>query len=114
LQLQVEFDSQTRLATISQAPLDPQTGLATIQKKQTELRDQNVILVDGVDEAKGPRVVGTLRVDPTLPPGRSPLNIGEILRQSPEMVSFLRCDTRLPDPLAQKMTEMVCASVLGQ
>jgi len=114
LQLQVEFDAQTRIVTISQAPIDPQTGLATIQQKQIELRDQNVILVDGVDEAKGPPIVDSLRVDPTLPPGRSPFNIGEVLRQSQEIVSFLKCDTRLGDPLAQKMAEMVCSSVLGQ
>lgn len=114
LQLQVEFDSQTRVATISQAPLDSQTGLATIQKKQIELRDQNVVLMDGVDESKGPQVVGTLRVDPTLPSGRRPLNVGETLRQSQEILSFLRCDTRMADPLAQKAAEIVCASVLGQ
>ena len=39
LTLQLEFDSQTRLATI--------------QGKPIELRDQNVVLVDGVDEATG-------------------------------------------------------------
>lgn len=114
VQLQFEFDSQTRLATISLAPFDSRTGLATIRKKQIDLRDQNVILVDGIDEAKGPQVVGTLRVDPTLPPGNSPLWLGETLRQSEEIVSFLKCDTRMPDPLAQKMAEIVCASVLGQ
>lgn len=114
LQLQFEFDSQTRLATITQAPFDPKTGLATVQKKQIELRDQNVILVDGVDESKSPQIVGTLRVEPALPPGRSLLNIGETLRQSPEIVSFLKCDARVADPLVQKMAEIVCASVLGQ
>jgi len=113
LQLQFEFDSQARRAAISRAPLDPQTGLATIQTKQIEVRDQNVILVDGVDEAKGAQVVGTLRVDPALPPGRSPVNIGETLRRSQEIVLFLKCDTRMPDPLAQKMAEIVCASMLG-
>jgi hypothetical protein len=114
LQLQLEFDSDTRLVTISQAPLDPRTGLATIQKKQIDLRDQNVILVDGVDDAKGLQIVGTLRLEPALPPGRSPLNIGETLRQSPETVSFLRCETRMDDPLMEKMVETVCARVLGQ
>ena len=113
VQLQIEFDSQTRFATISQALLVPER-VATIRKKAIELRDQNVILVDGVDEAQEPRIVGTLRVDPTLPPGRGPLNIGETLRQSPEMLSFLRCDTRMADPLAQKAADIVCASVLVQ
>jgi len=112
LQLQIEFDSQTRLATISQALLVPER-VATIRKKAIELRDQNVILVDGVDEAQEPQIVGTLRVDPTLPPGRSPLNLGEMLRQSKEILSFLQCgDPRLADPLAQKAADIVCASVL--
>jgi hypothetical protein len=88
--------------------------VGTIRKKAIELRDHNVILVDGVDEAQEPQIVGTLRVDPTLPPGRSPLNIGETLRPSKEILSFLKCDTRMADPLAQKMAETVCASVLGQ
>ena len=100
VQLQVEFDSQTQLATI--------------QGKQVELREQNVILVDGVDEAKGPQIVGTLRVDPALPSGDSPLGVEETMRRSQEIRSFLRCDTRLDDPLAQKMSELVCARVLGQ
>jgi hypothetical protein len=114
LQLQVEFDSQTRLVTISQAPIDSRTGRATIQKKHIELREQNVILVDGVDETRGPQVLGTLRIDPALPRGRDPVHIEEKLRQSPEIVSFLRCDTRMDDPLAQKMAEIVCARVLAQ
>ena len=100
LELHLEFDSQSRLATI--------------QGKQIELRDQNVVLVDGVDEAQGPQVVGTLRVDPTLPSANGRLRIEEILRRSPEIVSFLQCETRLPDPLAQKMAEIVCARVLGK
>lgn len=113
VQVQVEFDSQTRLATISQALLVPER-VATIRKKAIELRDQNVILVDGVDEAQEPQIVGTLRIDPALPSGRGLLNIGETLRQSQEILSFLRCDTRMADPLAQKAAEIVCASVRGQ
>ena len=100
LTLQLEFDLQTRLATIQGTPV--------------ELRDHNVVLVDGVDEPKGPRVVGTLRVDSTLPSGDGPAPIAETMRRSPEIVSFLRCETPLADPLMQKMAEMVCARVLGQ
>jgi hypothetical protein len=114
LQLQVEFDSRTRLATISLAPFESRTGLATIRKKQIELRDQNVILVDGVDQGKEPQIVGTLHVDPTLPPGNSPLWLGETLRRSAETMSFLKCDTRMSDSLQQKAADIVCASVLGQ
>ena len=66
VQLQVEFDSQTQLATI--------------QGKQVD----------------------------------SPLGVEETMRRSQEIRSFLRCDTRPDDPLAQKMSELVCARVLGQ
>ena len=114
VQLQLEFDSQTRLATITQALFRSPTGKATIQKRQIELRDRNVLLVDAVDDANGPQIVGTQRIEPVLPPGDSPAWVGEALRRSPEIVSFLRCDTRLDDPLKQKLGEIICASVLGQ
>ena len=119
LQLQAEFDTETRLVTISQAPLvalspSTTTQTATIKSTQINLGDRNVILVDDVDDAKGPQIVGAVRIDPTLPPGRRPLPIDEILRRSPEIVSFLRCDTRMPEPLLQQMVDIVCARVLGQ
>jgi hypothetical protein len=119
LQLQAEFDTETRLVTISQAPLvalsqSTTIQTATIKSTQINLGDRNVILVDEVDDPKGPQIVGTVRIDPALPPGRTPLPIDDILRRSPEIVSFLRCDTRMPDPLLQQMVEIVCARVLGQ
>ena len=119
LQLQIEFDTETRLVTISQAPLvslpqSPNIQTAPVKSKQIDLSDRNVILVDEVDGSKGLQIVGTLRIDPVLPAGRSPLPLGDILRQSQELVSFLRCDTRMPDPLSQQMAEIVCARVLGQ
>lgn len=88
--------------------------MATIRKKQVDLGEQNVILVDAVGGASGPQVVRTLRVERTLPSGGNPSWIGETLRSSPEIVSFLRCDTPIEDPLAQKLSQIVCASVLGQ
>ena len=119
LQLQIEFDTETRLVTISQAPLvalspSTTTQTATIKNTQVNLGDRNVILADEVDDAKGPQIVGTVRIDPSLPPGRRPLPIDDILRRSPEIVSFLRCDTRMPEPLLQQMVDIVCARVLGQ
>ena len=119
LQLQVELDTETRLVTISQAPLvplpqSPNIQTATVKSKQLDLGDRNVILVDEVDGSKGAQIIGTLRVDPALPAGRSPLPLGDILSQSQELVSFLRCDTRMLDPQSQQMAEIVCARVLGQ
>jgi hypothetical protein len=43
----------------------------------------------------------------------APYMIAEVLRRSPEVVSFLRCDTLLPgaDPVMQKAMEISCAQV---
>ena len=119
LQLQAEFDTETRLVTIQQAPLvalsqSTTTQTASIKTTQINLADRNVILVDEVDGAKGPQIFGTVRIDPALPPGRRPFEIDDILRRSPEIVSFLRCDTRMPEPLLQQMVDIVCSRVLGQ
>ena len=55
LQLEVAFQSTKRTADI--------------QGKVVELGDANVILVDHVDSAEGPRVVSTLRIDGEVPSG---------------------------------------------
>ena len=99
LELQLEYDSQSRLATI--------------QGNRVELRDDNVVLVDGVDASAGLRVVRTLRVDSTMTQGDFP-RIDEVMRRSPDIVSFLQCDTRLSDPLQQKFADIVCANVIGK
>jgi hypothetical protein len=91
---------------------DPGTSTAQIQDEVISLQDANVILVDEVDSAKGLRIAGTVRVDPQLP--GSPGEIEAIVRRSPELFSFLRCDTRLPDPQAQQMIDLRCARMRGQ
>lgn len=70
---------------------EPKSRVAWIQGRRIALGDANVILVDHVDSADGPRVVGTRRVPSQVPPG-SRSSVGMVLGQSPEVVSFLQCD----------------------
>ena len=98
LELQLEFDRQSRLAMI--------------QGNRVDLGNDNVVFVDGVDAVTGLRVVRTLRIDPTMNQDQFP-RIDEVMRRSPEILSFLQCDTRLSDPLQQKLADIVCANVLG-
>jgi hypothetical protein len=91
---------------------DPVTGTAQIQDEVIALQGVNVILVDEVDSARGLRIAGTEWVDPQLP--ESPVQIEAVVRRSPELFSFLRCDTQLPDPQAQSMLDLRCAQMRGQ
>jgi hypothetical protein len=101
LGLLLEFESKTRVAQI--------------QGKSVPLHDDNVILVDDVDATGGPSVIGTLRVDPALSVADNgyPL-IEPVLRRSPEIVTFLRCDARLPDGRGQTVIDSICAQVVGR
>jgi hypothetical protein len=91
---------------------DPVTGTAQIEDEAVSLQGVNVILVDEVDSAHGLRIAGTEWVDPQLP--ESPVQIEALVRRSPELFSFLRCDKRLPDPQVQHMIDLICAQMRGQ
>jgi hypothetical protein len=101
LELQLEFQSKTRVATI--------------QGENIEMRDDNVILVDDVDAQGGLTIARTLRVDPELPRADNGYPMIElVLRRSPEILEFVRCDMRLPDERAQVLMDQVCRQVLGK
>jgi hypothetical protein len=98
LDLTLEFDREKRIAHI--------------QGREIPLQDANVILVDQVDGPEGLQIIGARRVDPQF--GKLPEDIGPILRRSAELVSYLRCDVRLPDAKVQEMMDLICARILGQ
>jgi hypothetical protein len=110
------FHSSIRYGGLDlQLEFEPNTRVAQIQGNAIQLRDDNVILVDNVDVAGGPTVVGALRVDPELPLADNGYpRIEPVLRRSPEIVTFLQCDARLPDQRVQAVIETVCRQVLGQ
>ncbi|HEY1251857.1 MAG TPA: hypothetical protein VGH97_11765 [Thermoanaerobaculia bacterium] len=92
--------------------LDLRKQTATIAAEKVDLGDANVILVDDVDNPAGPRVVRTLRVNPAL--SKSVGKMEEVVRRSPELFEFLRCDVELPDAQAQSLISKVCASMRSQ
>jgi len=95
------------------AAFDTGSGSRTAQIEDTTipLGDHNVVLVDDVDSAGGPRVVKTLHVDPDLP---DPRRIDAVIARSPELASYLRCDRKLDDPRQQRTMETLCARFTGR
>lgn len=69
---------------------DPQHKTARIQGSSLAVDKNNVVLVDDVDAPSGPRITG-VTVVPRAMPG-SAGQIGLILRNSPIIMAFLRCD----------------------
>jgi hypothetical protein len=110
-------DQQKSYQTIVQGGIrltfdfDEATGIATIQGTTLDLREDNVVLVDDVDSPDGPRVSGTMRVTRSMPGSAG--QIGLVLRGSPEIMSFLRCDAVVPDDLPKRLLEHLCVQNLG-
>jgi hypothetical protein len=95
---------------------DPGTGHVRIQQQSISLQSGNVILVDEVDSAAGPRIVETMRVEARFPGGF--IDIDTVVRRRPAVFSFLRCDARFPDQpqhspievaMWRQMTDLTCA-----
>lgn len=95
--------------------LDSATLVATVQGTRVELGNDNVILVDDVDMASGPRVVRTLHVDAGRLERRGEVPIIQsVLRPYPDVVQFLRCDAKMPDGRGQAMMGLLCAQLNGR
>jgi hypothetical protein len=88
---------------------DPQTREARLQSQLVNLGEGNVLLVDDVDHATGPRIVGSVRVDSVF--DNSGNGMDALLRQSPELVDFLRCDAVMTDANMQEMMSRRCAEI---
>jgi hypothetical protein len=70
----------------------------------------NVVMLDGVGQADGPRLINALRFDPSgvsLDPRA--LDLPSVLARSPEVVSFLQCDKGTGDAVVDKALRLrVC------
>ena len=93
LRLELEFDRAKRTARV--------------QNHDVGLESANVILVDEVDAVDGPQIAGSLHVDPSLT--SEPAEVEAIVRRSPEIYEFLRCDASVPDANTQEVIETLCA-----
>ena len=95
---------------------DPGTGRVRVQDQCISSQNANVILVDEVDGAPGPRIVETMRVEPRFS-GRV-VDIDTVVQRHPALFPFLRCDARFPDQpqhspaevaVWRQMTDLTCA-----
>ena len=84
---------------------EPESATVYVQEHPVPLNGDNVVLVDDVDDPAGPRVVGTLRIDPRFavrcldePPYLLD-GVETLLQRSEELLAFLRCDMPLPADL---------------
>lgn len=78
--------------------------IATIQGIDVALGDNNVVLVDDVDSASGPRVAALKKIDPQM----TPRHVDAVIRRSREVVQFLRCDVKLTDPKFDAVASRLC------
>ena len=81
----------------------------TIQDQRIELKEDNVVLVDDVDSPSGARVVGQLRLGPDMPDSSQ----FALIKTSPRLVEFLRCDAKSPTGRGQALLDVLCERVLG-
>lgn len=83
---------------------DPATAVVKILDQEILLRDANVIMIDGVDSST-PSFVGTRYVEPRFT-GKDA--VAAIVKRTPELFEFLRCDIVLPDANQQAMMTLLC------
>jgi hypothetical protein len=81
---------------------DSARNTAKIRGREISLRDTNVVLMDGVDTAN-PTLVGTRWIDPQRFGTGDPVSNAMLIKGSPELLDFLRCDLTLPDGAMQTM-----------
>ena len=83
-----------------------------ILNQEISLRETNVVLVDFVDGTNGPSIVGYRWVNPALPDDPSPVDpIAAVVKRSPELFEYLRCDLSLDDPLMKTMMPIICGQM---
>jgi hypothetical protein len=90
--------------------LDPQTREARIQTQVITLGERNVLLIDDVDSATGPRIVGSVRVEPVFDIVTG-TDMDRVVGRSPELVDFLRCDVAMADPIMQDVMARRCEQI---
>lgn len=95
---------------------DSAGGAAAILGRTIDLKEANVVFVDGVDSQTGPVIVGTLMIDGKLDggPEQGPNRILRLLGRVPPLREYLRCETSLPNPAMQARLAPMCALVLAQ
>jgi hypothetical protein len=91
------------------ATFDPASRTATVLGEPVDLKGANVVLVDRVDSPDGPVIVKTTTVPPTT--SASP-RIETVLRNTPELLDYLRCEAQTPGGFSHPAMGPVCAEAV--
>jgi hypothetical protein len=92
---------------------DDDKHVVRMVNQEISLKDTNVVLVDFVDSETGATIVGYRWIEPgpPAPPlveGAAADPIAGVIRRSPELYDYLRCDLKVSDPLMNAMMPIIC------
>jgi hypothetical protein len=86
--------------------------IVKILNQEISLKESNVVLVDFVDSTNGPTIVGYRWVDPAPPEQLSGVDpIAAVVKRTPELFEYLRCDLSLSDPVMKAMMPIICGQM---
>jgi hypothetical protein len=91
----------------SSKDFDPASTIVTVLDRDIALQDTNIVLIDGVD-SRMPHIVGMQYVEARFS-GRDA--VGAVVKRTPDLFDFLRCDVTLPDPNQQAMMSLLCGQM---
>jgi hypothetical protein len=105
-----EYVSQGGLTFMMEFDYDKR--IVKILNQEISLKETNVVLVDFVDSTNGPTIVGYRWIEPAPPEQPAALDpIAAIVRRTPELFEYLRCDLSLPDSLWKSMMPIICGQM---
>ena len=91
---------------------DYDKSVVKILNQQISLKETNVVLVDFVDSANGPVIAGYRWVDPAPPDPPAAVDpIASVVKRTPELFDYLRCDVSLPDPVLNAYMPIICGQM---
>jgi len=85
--------------------------VAVLLGQTLDVSQNNVVFVDDVDSASGARVSGQTRLEKVIPGTGG--QIGSALKQSPEIMDFLRCDAVPASGRGKGFVEKLCLQNIG-
>jgi hypothetical protein len=91
---------------------DYDKSIVKMLNQEISLKETNVVLVDFVDSANGPAIVGYRWVEPAPPDPPAAVDpIASVVRRTPELFDYLRCDLTLPDPVMKAFMPIICGQM---
>jgi ketosteroid isomerase-like protein len=91
--------------------IDFVTRIAHIAGSRLDLKNHNVVLIDGIDAPARARIVKTLKVDED--PSVDFPAIGPLVWRIPELAAYLQCDQHFSDAKVQMLHGFACTPVTG-